>query len=311
MIRGRYLIKIDGEVVSECNNIITTDGLSIIRNYLVGNLTNWAGSIAVGSLNLVTPSINDTQLEFQIARVPVSISSVEDNEIVLNATLGAELEGQIYELGVYPAVVNITSQGFDDKLVTTFNEDWTDSSGVSLTSGNFSGSIDSVDGRSGYRNLIVGASGISAFYTASIDISGYSQLDSISMLYKTHSTGANRTVRITFIDDQLPTAGTRYYDFTLNGSATGYKTLTTLFGNFVSTGNFNNTVSQISITSSAAAGCTVHLDAIKFNDTDETNLDFALVSRALVGTTGGTTTNDYIIKSSGVEMDVEYRLELT
>lgn len=311
MVKGKYIFKIDNNIIAECSNVITENGFSIIRNYLSGSAKAWAGSIAVGALNLNAPTTTDSALEFEISRVPVLISSVDDLEVVLNATLGQNLEGRIFELGLYPAITNVQSQGFDDKVITTFSEVWTDSSGVELTSGNFSGTEESVDGRSGYRNLIIGNSGITAVLDSGIDISGYSQLDSITILYKTHSTGSNKTVRLTFIDDQLPTAGTKYFDFTLDGSATGYKTITTLFGNFTTTGDFNNNVSEITISSSAASGAVVHLDAIKFDDTDETNLDFALVSRALVGAAGGTTSNDYIIKPSGVEMDVEYRLEIS
>lgn len=310
MIKGKYLLKINNNIITECSNVITTNGFSIIRNYLASASRSWAGSIAVGSLNSNAPTISDSSLEFEIARVPILISSVDDTEIVLNATLGQALEGRIYELGLYPQVTNPTAFGFDDRVIATFSEVWTDSSGVELTSGNFSGTEQSVDGRSGYRNLIIGNSGITAVLDTGIDVSGYSELDSITMLYNTFSTGSNKTVRITFSDDQLPTAGTKYFDFILDGSTTGYKKITTLFGNFINTGNFNNNVSKITISSTAATGAVVHLDAIKFDDTDETNPDFALVSRALVGTAGGNSANDYIIKPSGIEMDIEYRLEL-
>lgn len=310
MIKGRYLFKVNGEVVHECYNVITSEGLDIVRNYLAGTSPSWAGSISVGSLNLSAPSTSDSALEFEIARVPVLISSVDGIEIVLTATLGPDLEGRIYEIGVYPTVLNTTSFGFDDKVISTFSEDWVDSSGVSLSSVNFSGDEDTSDGRSGYRNLIVGDSGIEAIYETGIDVTGYSQLDSVTFLYNTDSTGLDRTIRLTFIDDQLPTSGTKYADFIFDGSAAGYKTITKLYGDFTSTGNFNGTVSKITITSDAESAAEIHLDALKFNDTDETNLNFALVSRALVGSVGGNTASDYIIKPSDVEMDIEYRMEI-
>lgn len=308
MLKGKYIIKIGDEVIKEVDNVITNDGMTIIRQYLAGVARTWAGAIAVGTMNNNDPAQTDTSLEFEISRVPVLISSVDDEQIVLTATLDSELEANIFELGVYPALTNVISRGFDDRLIATFGEDWTDTSGVSLASSYFSGTEDLPDGRSGYRNLIIDATGIDAQYDTGIDVSGYSQLDSFSILYNCDSTGTNRTVRVTLIDDQLPTAGTKYYDFDLDGSSTGYKIITSLFGNFTVTGDFNNNVSQISITSSAASGCTIHLDAMKFNDTDETNLDFSLVSRAIVGTAGSSTTSDYIVKPSDVEMDIEYRL---
>ena len=310
MIKGRYIVKCDGETVAEAENVITNDGLNIIRNYLAGSTGTWAGSIAIGAMNNSAPSATDTALEFELTRAPILISSVEDSEIVLNATLGSEVEARIFELGVYPSVNNTTSLGFDDRVIATFSEDWTDSAGVSLGSSNFSGTETDSDGRSGYRNMIVGNSGISAYFDTGLNAQGYSQLDSVTMLYRTASTGADRTVRVTFYDDQLPTAGTKYYDFVLVGASTGYKKISALYGNFTETGNFNHSISQITITSTAATAATVHLDALKFDDADEVNLNFGLVSRALIGSVNGTTTSDYIVKPSGVQMDVEYRLEL-
>lgn len=310
MIKGRYLVKVDGEVIHESSNVITSDGLNIIRNYLAGTTGSWAGAISVGSLNSVSPSTTSTKLEFEITRVPILISSVDDTEIVLTATLGPDVEGRIYELGVYPSVSNTTSLGFDDRIISTFSEDWVDEFGASLSSSNFSGDLESVDGRSGYRNLIVGDAGIYAAYNSGIDISGYSQLDSVSFLYNVFSTGADRTIRVTFVDDQLPTAGTKYADFVFSGSTQGYFTVSKLFGDFLITNEFNNNVTQIVISSDATTAADIHLDAVRFNDDDETNLNFALVSRALVGTVGGNLSTDYIVKPSGVEMDIEYRMEI-
>lgn len=311
MAKGIYTLRVDNQVVAEVENVITNSGMEVIKNYLAGSMRSWAGSISVGALNNSAASVNDKQLEFELSRVPVSISSVDGNEIVLNATLTSELECKIYELGVYPLAQNTKSQGFDDKVITTFSEAWDDLSGNPLSSANYAGTEEDPEGRSGFKNMIVGNSGISAKLNVGINTSGYSKLDTVSILYHVVSTGSNRVVTITFSDDQLPTAGTKSYSFTLDCSTTGYKVATTYLGNFTEQNSFNGTASDLIVTSSAASGGLAHLDSIKFNNADETNLDYALVSRALIGTAGSDTSSDYIIKPSGVDMDVEYRVQFT
>jgi hypothetical protein len=307
---GKYLIYQDSKLVGEYRNILTTEGKSLIRNYLAGNIGAWSGSIAIGAMNSTAPSVSDSGLEFEIIRVPVVLSTVKGNNIILSADLDSTIAGRIFELGVYPTVTNSFSAGFDDKIIANFSEDWTDDLGVSLTSSNFNGTEELPIARVGYRNLIVGSSGIDTLYSIGLDLSGYSDLDSMSMLYKVTSTGSNRTLRLTFYDNQLPTPGTKYYDFTLSGSSAGYKTLSAQFGLFTETGDFNNNVSKVGISSSGNAA-PVELDAIKLDDSDETNPNFALVSRALIGSAGGNSSTDYFEKRAGTTMTIEYVVELT
>jgi hypothetical protein len=307
---GKYLIYQDSKLVGEYRNVLTTEGKSLIRNYLAGNIGAWSGSIAIGAMNSTAPSVSDSGLEFEIIRVPVVLSTVKGNNIILSADLDSTIAGRIFELGVYPTVTNSFSAGFDDKIIANFSEDWTDDLGVSLTSSNFNGTEELPIARVGYRNLIVGSSGIDTLYSIGLDLSGYSDLDSMSMLYKVTSTGSNRTLRLTFYDNQLPTPGTKYYDFTLIGSSAGYKTISAQFGLFTETGDFNNNVSKVGISSSGSAA-PVELDAIKLDDSDETNPNFALVSRALIGSAGGNSSTDYFEKRAGTTMTIEYVVELT
>jgi hypothetical protein len=307
---GKYLIYQDSKMVGEYHNVLTTEGKSLIRNYLAGNVGAWSGSIAIGAMNSAAPTISDSGLEFEIVRVPVVLSTVKGNNIILSADLDSTIAGRIFELGVYPTVTNSFSAGFDDKIIANFSEDWTDNLGVSLTSSNFNGTEELPIARVGYRNLIIGSSGIDTLYSIGLDLSGYSDLDSMSMLYKVTSTGSNRTLRLTFYDNQFPTPGTKYYDFTLNGSSAGYKTLSAQFGLFTETGDFNNNVSKVGISSSGSVAA-VELDAIKLDDSDETNPNFALVSRALIGSAGGNSSTDYFEKRAGTTMTIEYVVELT
>lgn len=308
MIKGKYRIYRDGELISESSNIITSEGMNIIRSYLAGFTPIWCGAISIGSMNITSPTSSDSALDFEVARIPVSLISVEGNEIIIKGSLSADFQTEIYELGVYPTITNSTSFGYDDKLLLNANENWFNiSDGSAINISNF------VDGgRVGYRNIIFNSSAKNIYSESAINLTGYSALDSISMLYKTQSSGNNQTLRLTFYDNQLPTSGTRYYDFTLNGGSTGYKKLTTLLGNFTETGNFNGQVVRMGLSCSAVTGAaTFHFDALKINDEDETNPNFALVSRSLVGVQNGTSSTDYVVKPAGVEIDIEYRMEVS
>jgi hypothetical protein len=262
-------------------------------------------------MNSSAPSITDTGLEFEITRVPVTLSTVRGSEIILSADIGTEVAGRIFELGVYPTVTNSFSAGFDDRVIANFSETWVDNLGTELLSSNFDGTEENPVARIGYRNLIMNNSGLVTSYSVGIDLSGYSDLDSISMLYKIASTGSNKTVRLTFYDDQLPTAGTKYYDFILSGSTAGYKKETVQLGYFTETGNFNNNVSRVELSTAAGAFATAHIDSIKLDDADETNPNFALISRALIGQVGGSSSNDYFEKRSGTNMTIQYVVEIS
>jgi len=307
---GKYLIYENSELIGTYNNVLTTEGKSLIRNYLAGNIGAWSGSIAIGAMNSASPTVSDAGLEFEIVRVPVVLAAVKNNDIVLSADLDSTIAGRIFELGVYPTVTNSFSAGFDDRIIANFSEDWLDTLGVSLSSSNFNGTDEVPEARVGYRNLIIGSSGINTEYSLGIDLSGYSDLDSMSILYETTSIGSNRTLRFTFYDNQLPTPGTKYYDFTLDGTSVGYKKVSAEFGLFTENGDFNNNISKIGISSSGSSA-EVEIDSIKLDDADETNPNFALVSRALIGQAGGSLATDYFEKRAGTTMTIEYVVELT
>jgi hypothetical protein len=308
LIKGRYIISHNGNIISESDNIITSEGMNIIRSYLAGFVPIWCGAIAIGSMNSTSPSNSDTSLDFQVARIPVSLISVEGNEIVVKGSLSAEFQAEIYELGIYPTVTNSTSSGYDDKLILNSGETW-----FNVSDGTVSDSSNFINGgRVGFRNIIFNDSVKNIYSDTNINLNGYSALDSIGLLYKTQSTGSNKIIRLTFYDNQLPTSGTKYYDFTLNGSSSGYKSLKTLLGNFTETGNFNGEVSRVGLSCSSTTGSgTFYFDSLKINDEDETNPNFALVSRSLVGVQNGTSSTDYVIKPAGIEVDIEYRMEVS
>jgi hypothetical protein len=305
-MQGKYLIYESGVLLAECNNIITSDGMYIIKTYLAGGVSDWAGALSVGAMNSSTPTINDRSLEFESIRVPVLLKSVDGDEIIISATLPSEFSGKIFELGLYSSVVNISSEGFDDKLLVNFDETWTDINGDSIST-----SLLSSESRVGSKNLDISNSSIYAQSNSSIDISGYSSLDNLCILYNVTSTGSDRVLTITFEDDQLPNPGYKTITVNLPASTSGYKTFTTPLGNLIDN-NFNNVISKIIISApeNLSSG-EVELDSIRINDADEIDPLFAMVSRSLIGDVSGSSSTDYVIKNPGIEVDIEYRVRIS
>lgn len=304
---GKYKVYINNKLVSESSNIITTNGKNIIRHYLSGAAPAWAGSIAVGALNKNVPALTDTSLEFEIQRFPIFVKYVDSSEIVCTATLDADLDAKIFELGLYPTTLNSSSKGFDDKVIVNGEEDWTDNSGVILTSSSYYGTETSPQGRVGYRNLVMSTSAQTFKLTSGEDISGYSDSDSITILYDVASTGTNKSLTITFEDDTLPTPKTKYKVITLTSSSTGYNSITSTLGSFTEESGFSGRLSLIKL-STASSSSTIRLDAIKFNDADNSDELFSLISRSLIGAQNGTAATDYVQKNSGEEAIIEYRV---
>jgi len=304
-MQGKYFIYINKKLVHKCKNIITDDGMHIIRTYMAGGVPDWAGALSIGASNSTTPAVTDRSLEFESIRVPVLLKSVENNELIISGTLPAAFNGKIYEIGLYSSVVNISSEGFDDRLLVNFDETWTDSNSSALSSSLFSSTS-----RVGSKSLDISNVSVYAQANSTVDLSGYSSLDTLSILYNVTATGSSRVFTLTFEDDQLPSPGSKSISITLPTATTGYKIFTTELGNFTNN-NFNNTISKIiiSASSSPSAG-EVEIDSIRINDADEIDPLFALVSRSLIGVVSGNSLSDYIIKNPGIEVDIEYRVRI-
>lgn len=96
MISGKYIIKCQGEIISESSNAITDEGLYLIRSYLANPTSNWAGAISIGAMNSTAASSTNSSLDFELARIPVLLRSVENNEIVIKGVLNSDFSGKIF-----------------------------------------------------------------------------------------------------------------------------------------------------------------------------------------------------------------------
>jgi len=300
---------VDNEIVGEYENIVTSSGINLIKKYLTGAVAEWAGSIAIGAMNNSSPSASDSILEYEYARSKILLKSYDTStgEIILKANFSAALSGQIYEIGIFSYTNNPFSNGFDDKLLFNFDEGWYNSSTASSVTM-------SASGRVGSKNYLIQSSASSSIYTnIGLDISGYSNYDYLDFLYNvTASQAGTRAASIIFTDNQIPTAGTASIVINLDSSTTGFKKLSAQFASVTRSATFNNQISRITlIFEGTGKTSTIQADALKIRDVSLSDENLCLVSRALIGVTGGTTSTDYFSKMPGAEMDIEYRMTIS
>lgn len=118
-IKGTYRFFLDGELVYEQDNALTTMGRAIAIKSLLGIIPNFANSIAYGignkanTVDSATNLITDNSLEFEIGRTSVFGSSLQiDNNndvLVYSGTIEDPGDYSIYEVALFP---NLSSNNF-------------------------------------------------------------------------------------------------------------------------------------------------------------------------------------------------------
>jgi hypothetical protein len=301
--------------------MITKFGKRFLTSYIAG-VSDFNGkdiALGIGS-TAVNASGNDTRLEFEFYRLPVSLGSFDiyqsggtsENPIfsyvaIYKATIPQDVSGVISEIGLYPGVRS-SSNTYDSKFITSFenNINWVDSSNNNpvLKSNSVSPLFTSKIGESmvqidvnqstskEYKNSIV-----------NLDLSGYSINDSLSIAYKKNDNN------VTAIRVKLYSSDTQYYyaDFTPS-AGTGDKiqsvSMSTVFSNIsvVAPDPTNITKIGIQVTAGSGGPTTVYLDGLRINDEDTFDPQYGLISRSILSTP--------IQKPSGRPVDIEYKLQL-
>lgn len=103
MINGKYTISIDGVIVHEESNLITSYGRLAILRYLAGITNTYAGAIAVG-VSDTSPTVNDSSLGYEVYQAPIVLKTVNynDSQILFKASFPAGDQYSVYEIGLYP-----------------------------------------------------------------------------------------------------------------------------------------------------------------------------------------------------------------
>jgi hypothetical protein len=141
--------------------------------------------------------------------------------------------------------------------------------------------------------------------TGTINLSGYSINDSLSIAYKKADANLSK-IRVKFYSSSTQFC---YVDFTPE-SGTGDKiqsvSLSSLFSNTSATPpDFTNITNLgVEVTANSSGTTSVYFDGIRINDEDTFDPSYGMISRSVL--TGG----DIITKTSGRQVDVEYKLQL-
>jgi hypothetical protein len=302
--------------------MITKFGKRFLTSYIAGASDFNSKDLAIGIGNTaVDANGNDTKLEFEFYRLPVTLGSFDISQTgvdgggnpifaytaIYKATVPQDVSGVISEVGLYPGVRS-SNNSYDSKFITSFenNINWLDSSNNNpvLRSNSTSPAFTAKIGESmvqfdvnqstskEYKNSIV-----------NLDLSGYSVNDSLSIAYKKNDNN------VTAIRVKLYSSETQYYyaDFTPS-SGTGDKiqsiSMSSVFSNISTTAPDPTNITKIGVQVTAGSGgpTTVYFDGLRINDEDTFDPQYGLISRSVLTTP--------LQKPSGRPVDIEYKLQL-
>lgn len=302
--------------------MITKFGKRFLTSYIAGASDFNGKDLALGiGSTAVDANGNDTRLEFEFYRLPVTLGSFDISQTgvdgggnpifaytaIYKATVPQDVSGVISEIGLYPGIRS-SNNNYDSKFITSFenNINWVDTSNNNpvLRSNSTSPAFTAKIGESmvqfdvnqstskEYKNSIV-----------NLDLSGYSVNDSLSIAYKKNDNN------VTAIRVKLYSSDTQYYyaDFTPS-SGTGDKiqsiSMSSVFSNISATAPDPTNITKIGVEVTAGAGgpTTVYFDGLRINDEDTFDPQYGLISRSVLTTP--------LQKPSGRPVDIEYKLQL-
>ncbi len=309
MLKGTYIFYQDGKEISRKSNVITKFGKRFLTNFIAGNVPTINKDIALG-IDSTASTENNTRLGFEFYRLPVlfgstdiqTASGVTTYSVVYKTTIPQDVVAQIYEIGLYPS--NRSSiNNFDSKFLSDFDNvlDWSTSAGVNplTTASNYR-----IGGNLLRMSAIASSSVEYKSTIQALNLSGYSEADSIRLAYNKEDTNLS-TIKV-----RLYSEASKYYEVTITpAGGTGYQLssnvlLSTVFSGATSPAPDITNINQIGIIVTATAGgtTTVGLDGLRINDEDTFDPVFGLISRSHLSTP--------ISKVAGRQVDVEYRLDL-
>ena len=300
--------------------MITRFGKRFLTNYLAGNADFGQKELAFG-IGSTAASADNTRLNFEFYRVPVSIGSIditntgtEESPVyvykaVYQATIPQDVAGVISEIALYPSS-RTSKNNFDSNFITQFDNNllWTDSDNANPQLQLNTSQLVSKIG----ENMVYVQTPLSTVkeYTTplgSLDLSGYSVNDSIAIAYKKADNNVSK-IRLKFYSSATQYC---YVDFTPEAmGATPDKiqstTLNNLFSNTSATApDFKNIIKLgVEVTANSSGTTTVYFDGIRINDEDTFDANYGMISRSVL--TGG----NIVTKTSGRQVDIEYKLQL-
>jgi len=315
MIKGTYVFYEDGKEICRSSNLITKYGKRFLTNYMAGTVSFEGKNMALGIATSSEYALSDTnsRLGFEFYRMPVDFgtSNIQSDgaggftySVIYKSTIPKDIAGVINEIGLYPSA-RLSSNYYDSKFISDFDDNilWVDTNGDHPV---LYDSVSSVLPRSGKYFMRISSPSVGAMeYTANVntvDISGYSVNDSLTISYYEPDQTLG-SIKVRFYSSDID-----YFEAVLDadGSVGNHivsTTLSSMLSNPVGAPNAK-AISKIGIlaVSSSSAPTYVYLDGLRINDEDTFDPAYGLISRSII--TGG------LVKESGRQVDVEYRLEL-
>jgi len=303
--KGTYIYKQNGIEIGRSENLITTNGRKVLLQYLSGLRSTWAADMCIGAIKS-SPSPSDIELDFETARVPVTLrtyksaTTTDPDFLIVRATLPESLYANIYEIGLYPESKNTDVSNRNNRIITDFSDlsNWAVS--VADIGQNIlnQGTIYTINySPQGTASPRIGGFSVDIVQNTkyqnnnfAFNLLGYSDLDSLKILAYNTAAGV---LTVTLGD----TAGNSYaFTYTLSDSS-DYQILSCPFpSGYV----FSNTINSITITTDTTAAVTI--DAIKASVTSElTNQDY-IISKSSLSTP--------IAKVYGTALDIEYYVQI-
>ena len=292
--------------------MITKFGKRFITSYLANGLNFNSKEIAVG-IGSLAPTVNDTDLQFEFYRSGVSLGSIDIQTntstgqttyaVVYKAILPTDVEGIISEIGIFPTAF-AQNTDYSSRYVSSFEDtsSWLDSNGnqptkVLTPTPKIGSSFFSVSATNG---------GSKSYSLETIfDISGYGVDDSMSFAFY------QSDLNLDYVYARFYSSASNYKEVRFAGDTSiGHKVLPNKLSNlfnssFTSSGDTDfSKITKIEVGAKAkpSLSTTVLLDGLRLNDDDRYNPQYGLISRSVLSTP--------IVKVLGVEMDIEYKINL-
>lgn len=319
-IKGSYTFYQNGVEVSNSNNILTKFGKRFLTNYLAGSTSFNSKNIVIG-IGDTAASVDDNRLDFEFYSSPVDISSpnietdpitgITTYSVIYKTSLPNDVVGVIKEVGLFPAQSS-TKTDYSDRYISSFENalPWTDSSGNNPTL------VTSPTPRLGSYLFQITAPTVTSPSTYStkeysfntdFNLSGYSIYDSLTLAFRQADTNLD------YIYLRFYSGTADYFEARIPGessiaSPNKIKSimLSELFNSSYKSGTPDSTSINkilVGVKSKTISGTTAYMDGLKINDEDSFDPTYGLISRSVL-------TNP-ITKSSGSQMDIEYKIGLS
>lgn len=265
--------------------MIVDKGKLHIKRFLARQATDVARGIAVGVANDgAVVAGTDMHLDFEYSRAPITLVSADfiNNLIIFKATIPAEIEGTITDVGLFTSeTVTGSAASF---MVTDFSEGWS------------AGTLVGTNSKLGAQSLQLSATASTSQTTqllVDLDFSDYTRDSEFKLALHTGSNVANvevgfksgvNTATYTFV----PTVGYAIKKFKISD-------LVGTFGTPIDT-------LTVKVTATGGGTGTITLDGLRIDAYDPLDEENLMVARTVLAVPK--------TKQLGLPMDVQYNLEV-